>query len=526
MVFPHLARLAIDRVQAQPTSVLLEAHIRTTDADCPACGKPSARIHSRYTRRVADAVVGARRMVLKLLVRRFFCLAPGCPTVTFVEQVPGLTSRYARRSQHASQALQDIGLALAGRAGARLADRLGLRAGRTTMLRVIRRIPDPASTPVTVLGIDDFALRRGHRYGTVLIDMATRRPIDLLPARDADTVGAWLQQHPGVEIVCRDRAGAYAEAARTHAPAAIQVADRWHLLHNLAGYVEKTVANHFRCLTTRHTDPTPTTEPTPEEPAATPPPAPTDGRLAARIRLRHQQVHDLHAAGKSIKAIVRELGLARETVRRYLRAAQVDDLLTQSSTGSRPSKIDPWVDHLRKRWNEGCTTITILHQEIRALGYTGGYSTLRDQLHSWRHHMPPPPDTPKPLKNRQVNSWILRHPDALTADEHAMFAQVRADCPHLDRLATHVTSFATMLIRRQGQNLDDWLAAVRADDLPHLHSFATGLQQDYDAVRNGLTLEHSSGAVEGNVNRIKMLKRQMYGRAGFALLRKRVLLSR
>ena len=490
--------------------MLLEAHIRTPDAGCPACGKPSARIHSRYTRRVADAVVGARRMVLKLLVRRFFCLTPDCPTVTFVEQVPGLTSRYARRSQQAAQALQDIGLALAGRAGARLADRLGLRAGRTTMLRVVRRIPEPPSTPVTVLGIDDFALRRGHRYGTVLIDMATRRPIDLLPARDADTVGAWLQQHPGVEVVCRDRAGAYAEAARSHAPAAIQVADRWHLLHNLAGYVEKTVANHFRCLTTRHNEPPPpTAEQTPP-----PPPARTDGRLAARTRLRHQQVHDLHTAGKSIKAIVRELGLARETVRRYLRAAQVDDLLTQSSTGSRPSKIDPWVDYLRKRWSEGCTTITVLHQEIRALGYTGGYGTLRDQMRPWQHQKPAPPSTPKPLKNCQIVSWILQHPDSLTTDEHTMLAQVRADCPHLDRLATHVTSFATMLMRRQGQHLDDWIAAVRADDLPHLHSFATGLTQDYDAVLNGLTLEHSSGAVEGNVNRIKMLKRQMYGRVG------------
>lgn len=470
MVFPHLAAVVIDQVRVQPASVLLEAHARTLDADCPGCGQRSARVHSRYTRRLADAVIGARRMVLKLLVRRFFCPATNCTTVTFAEQVPGLTSRYARRSQHATEALQDIGLALAGRAGSRLAGRLGLRAGRTTMLRVIRRLPEPVSTPVTVLGIDDFALRRGHRYGTVLIDMATRRPIDLLPDRTADTVGTWLQQHPGVEVVCRDRAGAYAEAARTHAPAAIQVADRWHLLHNLAGYVEKTVASHHRCITTRH-DPTPDTV---TEPTAPPePPQRADGRLAERARARHQQVHDLHTAGKSIKAIVRELGLARETVRRYLRAEQVDDLLTQAATGSRPSKIDPWIGYLQQRWNDGCTTITVLHREIQALGYTGGYGTLRDRLRPWQNQKRPPPNSPKPLKNRQIVSWILQHPDSLTDDERIMFAHVRADCPHLDRLATHVASFATMLMRRQGQQLDEWIAAVRADDLPHLHSFAT-----------------------------------------------------
>jgi transposase len=517
--------VVIDRVQVQPASVLFEVHARADGACCPACGQRSGRIHSRYTRRVADAVVGGRRIVLKLLVRRFFCAEPDCKAVTFAEQVPGLTSRYARRSQQAAQALQDIGLALAGRAGARLAGRLGLRAGRTTMLRLIRRIPELPSTPVTVLGIDDFALRRGHRYGTVLVDMATHRPIDLLPARDADTVGTWLQQHPGVEVVCRDRAGAYAEAARTHAPTAIQVADRWHLLHNLASHVEKTVANHYHCLTTRHNPPPPSSITTELPAPATLAPR-SDGRLAERTRYRHQKVHDLHAAGTSIKAIVRELGLARGTVRRYLRATQADDLITQKATGVRPGVIDPWLDHLRRRWTEGCTTITVLNQEIRTMGYTGGYRTLRDRLRPWQEQKPPPPSTPKPLRNRQIVSWILQHPDALTDDEHAMLAQVRAECPHLDRLATHVTAFATMLMHRQGQHLDAWLTAVRADDLPHLHSFATGLTQDYDAVVNGLTLEHSSGAVEGNVNRIKMLKRQMYGRAGFDLLRKRVLLSR
>ncbi|WP_443611886.1 ISL3 family transposase [Actinoplanes hulinensis] len=512
--------MIVDRLRTLPGYLLVEAHARTSEARCLACGHRADRVHSRYTRRIADAVFGGRRLVLQLQVRRFFCSSAGCSAVTFVEQVPGLTSRYARRSQPATDALQEIGLALAGRAGTRLAVRLGMRVGRTAMLRVIRRIPAPPASEVKVLGIDDFALRRGHRYGTVLIDMATHRPIDVLPGRDVDTVGAWLQQHPGVEVVCRDRAGAYAEAVRAHAPAAVQVADRWHLLHNLAGYVEKTVARHPRCLAgTRHHPPAAT------EAAGQPAPTRLEGRAAARTRLHYQQVQELHAVGKSIKAIVRETSLARETVRRYLRAEQVEDLLTQYGPGSRLSKVDAYADHLRKRWTGGCTTITVLHQEIKALGYTGGYSTLRDWLRPWQQEKPPPPALPKPVKTKQIVSWVLQHPDALTAEDQATFANLRSRCPHLDQLAAHVATFATMLVRRQGQNLAQWIAEVRADDQPDLHSFANGLIRDYDAVVNGLTLDHSSGPVEGNVNRIKMLKRQMYGRAGFDLLRKRVLLS-
>jgi hypothetical protein len=321
------------------------------------------------------------------------------------------------------------------------------------------------------------------------------------------------------------------DGARQGAPGATQVADRWHLYHNLAGHVEKAVARHRDCLK----EPEP--EPGQQLPAAGPPAADlqqaaaaaaeqraADSTLARRTQERYELVQALRGQGLGIKPIRRQTGLAKGTVRRFYYAASADELLAKVKAG-RPSVLDEYKPYLHQRWNEGCTNVRQLHAELCGRGYRGGYGTVRDYVQPFRELGVAPPAVPVPPKTRAVASWILRDPESLDDEEKADLSRVRERCPHLDALAGHVTEFAKILTGLHGNRLDEWIAAVEADDQPDLHSFARGLRHDYDAVVNGLTLPWNSGIVEGTVNKIKMLKRQTYGRAGFPLLRKRVLLA-
>jgi transposase len=539
LMFPHLAGLRVHRVEGTGAAVVISASCRAGSACCPRCGQESARVHGAYSRVVADSAAGGRPVLLALRVRRFRCQQLSCPQVTFVEQAGGLTSRYRRRSLPLTAALAGFGLELAGRPAARLAGRLGITVHPATILRLVTALPEPPVTAAPeVLGVDDFALRKGRVYGTVLVDIGTGDVVDLLPDREAATLETWLAAHPGAKIICRDRAGAYAEGSRNGAPDATQVADRWHLWHNLAGYADKTVARHRSCLK----EPSPGDAGSPpgsaEQDAAEHEPEPagpgipggppdgcgTEGRLVTRTRDRYAAIHELLQAGESLHAISRSLSLSRPTVRRFARAATADELL-DGATG-KESKLDPFRPYLHQRWNEGVTDATALHAELHERGFTGSVRTVRRYVAPFRQDTTAPDPPPGLPKTRQITRWLLTRPEHLSPQEQARLAAIRATCPHIDALAGHIASFAEMMTGRTGdRDLEPWLTAVEADDgQPELRSFATGIRHDQQAVTSGLTLPYSSGKVEGTVNKIKMIKRQMYGRAAFDLLRTRVIL--
>ena len=476
----------------------------------------SRRVHSSYQRRLADTASGGREMVIDLQVRRFFCGNPGCAKTTFAEQVPGLTTRYGRRTSHLQAVLQAVALALGGRAGARLTGHLASAVSRSTLVRLIRAAADPDSPTPLVLGVDDFALRKGHVYGTILVDIETRRPVDMLPERSAESFRTWLDEHPGVEIICRDRGGCYAEGAAEGAPLAIQVADRWHLWHNLAEAVERAVGRHRSCLQEPPSDPE---SALPDQEAA---PAPETG-LAARTRARHAQIHAALARGLTITEISRTFRLERKTVRRYATAVTADQL-TGGARLMRPGLLGPHHAYLRQRWDEGIRSTERLYQELRDRGYRGSLRTLRRLTAQLRRDTAVPAPPPAPAA-KKVASWILTPPGDLADGDRAGLAQITARCAELATTRDLVREFADMLCNRRGERLETWAARAEASPVSELRGFSKGLRRDWAAVTAGLTVSYSSGTVEGHVNRIKMIKRQMYGRAKPDLLRKRVLLA-
>lgn len=526
LLFSSNTKVVVTSAETDGEAIRIEARCTARDACCPVCGDWSAQIHGSYLRFPADLACAGRPCVLALRVRRFVCATADCPQRTFVEQVPGLTRRHGRATERMRSTMSEVGLALAGRAGARLAAHLGIVTSRNTLLRRVMDLPDPPATQPRAVGVDDFALRRGHVYGTVVIDAETHRVLDLLPERDAATLAPWLARHPQIEVICRDRSGAYADAAHTAAPQALQVADRFHLWQNLANAVEKTVAAHRSCLREL---PVPAPEPEPEwetADASAPGDDESSGKFAERARVHHALVHDLLAQGLGLREIARHLSWGRHTVQRYARAARWQDMV-KGRKRQQPSKLDPFKPYLTQRWDEteGKVTILDLHREITARGFRGHYSTVQMWV---RKALPASNGTapaPAAPSIRQVTGWLTRHPATLTEEEKIRRKTVLDQCPELETTAHLVGSFAEMLTTLDGGRLTDWITDAMTAGLPGVSTFAIGLEADFDAVTAGLTTDWNSGPVEGAVNRIKMLKRQMFGRAGFQLLRKRVLLA-
>ena len=499
-VFSGLSALVVEDVADGGGVIVVRARTRDVPVACPGCGTETARVHGYHDRTAADVPVDGRRVLVRVRAPRLRCAALGCPRQTFREQVPGVLDCYQRGTARLTGQLSAVARELAGRASVRLLPQLGITASRHTMLRVLVKIPLPVLAVPRVLGTGDFALRRGSIYATVLIDAETGRRAGTVEGRTADIADKWLRDHPGTEVVCRDGSGAYGEAARRALPGAVQVSDRWHLWHLLAEAVRKEVAAHCACWA----------KGMPLQ----------EGKRAATTAERWQQVHDLRPerGPARVRPAPEPVTQHRQALRPRQRAAAV-----QRVPKYRPTLVDPYRDYLRKRRAEDpAVPPAQLLREIRELGYPGSMNLLvryinQGRLDSDRPHLSP----------RRAARILLTRPDRLTGGQAEIRARLESACPEMTTLTALISSFARMLApaRENGTGLQAWITAAREADLPVMHSFTRGLDLDIHAVTAALTLPFHNGRTEGVNTKTKMIKRQMYGRACFTLLRHRILLG-
>lgn len=539
-----LSGFEINGVTETEGAIIIEAHAIGKAACCPDCEEPSTRVHSLYSRIPSDLPSHGQTLRLKLHVKRFRCLNAACPRRTFVQRFPELLALHAQRTERLSETLRRLGLELGGEAGARISRVLGTPYSADTLLRIVRRTSLDESPPPRVLGVDDWAMRKGQRYGTILVDLERGRVLDLLPDREAQTLAAWLKEQPQVEIVSRDRAGAYAQGIQEGAPQAIQVADRWHLLKNLCDALSASYDRYQSLIRQvrfpREPAPSPplsaSAASAPEPEPAPPKRPPTAAELARQARrayweAKFQQVHELRQQGWGTNAIARELKLTRQTVRKYSR---LSELPKRTSPKRSPRLIDPYRAYLFERVRTENLDSRQLWREIQAQGYRGGHTMVWRYVAQVRQdlNLPPlrgtrrqitshPPQTS--LTPRQLASLVICPPENLSESQQQLISAAIQLHPDIQQATCLAREFATMLRNRHPSGLDAWCQTVSASPHASLRSFVTGLQQDEAAVRAAFILPWSNGQVEGQVNRLKLIKRQMYGRAKFDLLRVRVL---
>ncbi len=467
-------------------------------------------------------------MQLVLCVRKFFCRTPHCERKIFTERLPDLVRPCAQMTIRYCHQLTAVGLATCGKGGTRLAARLGMPTSRQTILRRMMDLPDPPVGSLLYLGIDDFAFRRGCRFGTILVNLESRRVVDLLPNREAAPAAAWMRQQVDLMVVSRDRGGDYASAAAQGAPQATQCADRFHLLKNLGEAVEGLLAHYLAAERKRQAQATPQ-ELTPAwrlKRAARY--SPTLARLQQARReerlARYEQVATLRRQGMSQQAIAQHLGLSLRTVQRWVAAGTFPERKPREQA----SPLDRYLPYLCERWEAGCQNIARLFRELVEQGYQGSYASVRDNVvrllpTGRKNETSPPSKAPVLSTSRQATFLFLRRPETLSVEEQETLANLRQINPEVDRAYDLVQQFSQMVRTRSGEQLDGWLDQVERSALPEFQSFAAGVKKDLDAVRAGLTWWVSNGMVEGHVTKLKLIKRQGYGRAGFPLLRKRVL---
>ncbi|NTY02524.1 ISL3 family transposase [Deinococcus sp. JMULE3] len=524
---PSAGDLILLSTQTSPHVVWLNVESRARSALCPQCGRPSSRRHSHYVRVLKDVPLLDRRVRWHLTVRKFLCDVLECPQRIFCERLPRVTAPWRRITRRLEHQQRLTALEAGAQSAARILKKLGSGASANTLLARLRSPVIPKhDRPIRILGIDDWAWRKGQRYGTILVDLERHQVVDLLADRDAATLIDWLKQHPDIELITRDRSTTYQEAATLGAPQAAQVADRWHLVNNVRETLERFLLRRYETFRTiARTLPSSPAPASPRpNPAASPlshsDPIPSNvGPPTARQMERFAAVQNKLREGMPVKQVAREVGVAPGTVRKYL---HLDSHPGNARPRHRPGELAPFHVWLQQQWAAGARQATALYTQLRAMGYGGGYTAVREYCRLLRLSDPASVrpwvcPSPRTLSWAMLNPTLIRTPQLLTllerhATEHPDDAKV-----------TGLLIEGWHLFRgMKSRPLSAWLTALTESGVRELQTFAVGIDRDYDAVQRALETPYSNGQVDGQVNRLKTVKRSMYGRARLDLLRARV----
>lgn len=501
--------LVVEQVRTEHGKMIVATRAAEQAGQCPACGSISRRVHSHYRRRISDLPAHGHAVIVEVTVRRFRCAASACPRSIFAERLAcEAAPPFARRTVRLDRIVHCCGIALGGRPAARLARRLMLPVSRDTLLRTVRRRARPYEAPLHVVGIDDWAWKRGQRYGTLICDLERRRIVDLLPDRDAGTVTTWLRVHPGISIIARDRGGGYGQAAREGAPDAIQVADRWHLMENASEAFLRAVRGSMRlirqALGSTVIDPILLT---------------SAERLQYEGYRRRAETGELIRAlaheGVPIKAIVQRVGMSRNHVRDVIKNGYGDVFR------SRITSLAPYLEALDAEWNRGCRRGAELWRRLRHIGFGGSLRVVSEwATRRRRSEKAGLTGMGRVPSARLVARLLTLMRDDLSKGDATMVAAIEANIPSLVAARNLLLRFQTMVRTRNSGELRPWIDEAR-DSL--MASFAVGLAADHQAVAAALIEPWSNGQTEGQITKLKLVKRQMYGRAKLDLLRARLM---
>lgn len=501
-LFPDLPGLFIEDLTIADDVIVVQARSQTPRSACPACAQVSSRLHSRYQRKLADLPWSGHLVRLIVQVCRFFCASASCSRKTFAESFGDLASRFARRTTRLKETLEQLGLALGGEAGSRLTTVLGMKCSPDTLLRLLRHLPDRPIEPPRVVSLDDWSWRRGSRYGTIICDLERHCRLDLLPDRDSTSAAAWLARYPSIEIVSRDRAGEYAEAARLGAPQAVQVADRFHLSQNLHEAVDKAIRRRYSEI---HQLLAPIQEvvlgkdlPLKRDDAA-------KEATQKRRMARYEQVKLLHEQGYSLVQIAGYLGMKQETVQKSLLEPPHPPVYKP-----RRGKLTPYTPFIHQRFfQEKCRNSLQILREMQQQGYTGSSTMVVNYVTQLRQLLGEPSTAgpvmrtkPTPLKGivpspREIAWWFCLPPDRLSAKHREALELLQETDQELRSLYTLAQAFLRMIREHSSSQLSSWVQEAEECLTPELRGFVRGLERDEDAIRAGLDLPWSQGQTEG-----------------------------